>query len=131
MNRWHGKHPLPWDFFNTFSNASGKDLNWFWNAWFFSPNSIDLSIKDVQTTANKATVSIQNMGGMPAPFDVVVTYADSTAERFHQTPAVWQTDIKATTISVNTNKPIASIKLDGGIFMDANPKDNEWKKAAM
>ena len=36
MNRWNGKHPLPWDFFNTFNNVSGKNLDWFWNNWFFS-----------------------------------------------------------------------------------------------
>jgi len=127
MLRWNGKHPIPWDFFNTISNAAGKDLNWFWNAWYFSPNSIDLSIKDVKTSANNTTLSVQNTGGMPAPFDVVITYADSTSQRFHQTPAVWQDNIKTATVSVNTSKPVASVKLDGGIFMDANVKDNEWK----
>ena len=35
MNRWHGKHPIPWDFFYTFNDASGKNLNWFWTNWFF------------------------------------------------------------------------------------------------
>ncbi|MEO8568355.1 MAG: M1 family metallopeptidase, partial [Ginsengibacter sp.] len=36
MDRWHGKHPIPWDFFYSFNNISGQNLNWFWNAWFFS-----------------------------------------------------------------------------------------------
>ncbi|PYO50551.1 MAG: aminopeptidase, partial [Gemmatimonadetes bacterium] len=35
MDRWHGKHPIPWDFFNTFNNVTGQNLNWFWNSWFF------------------------------------------------------------------------------------------------
>ena len=25
MDRWHGKHPIPWDFFNSFNNISGKN----------------------------------------------------------------------------------------------------------
>ncbi|HEV2644529.1 MAG TPA: M1 family metallopeptidase, partial [Candidatus Elarobacter sp.] len=25
MDRWHGKHPIPWDFFNTFNDVSGKN----------------------------------------------------------------------------------------------------------
>lgn len=36
MARWNGRHPTPWDFFNTFNNVSGKNLNWFWNSWFFT-----------------------------------------------------------------------------------------------
>src|SRR5213076_2392583 len=23
MDRWHGKHPIPWDFFNTVNNVAG------------------------------------------------------------------------------------------------------------
>ncbi|HEY4336942.1 MAG TPA: M1 family metallopeptidase, partial [Puia sp.] len=44
MDRWHGKHPIPWDFFYSFNDASGKDLNWFWKNWFFSYNYLDLAI---------------------------------------------------------------------------------------
>jgi aminopeptidase N len=36
MDRWHGKHPIPWDYFNSMSNVSGKNLTWFFNNWFFS-----------------------------------------------------------------------------------------------
>lgn len=128
MARWNGKHPIPWDFFNTFNDASGQNLNWFWNSWFFSHNYIDLSLKEVKTAANGTTVSVQNVGGMPVPFDVVVTYEDGTAERFHQTPAVWQKDGRSVSIPIKTKKSVASVKLEGGIFMDAAPKDNEWKK---
>ena len=128
MERWNGKHPIPWDFFNTFNDATGQNLNWFWNSWFFSHNYIDLSLKDVKTTAGNTTVSIVNEGGMPVPFDVVVTYADGETERFHQKPTVWQKDGKNVTIPVKTKKPVVSVKLDGGIYMDAAPKDNEWKK---
>ena len=34
MADWHGKHTLPWDMFNSFNNASGKDMNWFFKNWF-------------------------------------------------------------------------------------------------
>ena len=73
-------------------------------------------------------MAIQNVGGMPAPFDVVVTYDDGTTETFHQKPSVWQKDSKAVSISLKTTKPVASLKLDMGIYMDALSKDNEWKK---
>lgn len=130
MTRWNGKHPIPWDFFNTFNDATGQNLNWFWNSWFFSHNYIDLALKDVKISAGSTSVSIANEGGMPIPFDVVVTYTDGTTETFHQTPAVWQKDGKAATVPVKTKKPVASVKIESGIYMDAAPKDNEWKKGA-
>jgi hypothetical protein len=126
MSRWNGKHPLPWDFFNTFNNVTGKDLNWFWTNWFFSHNYIDLSITDLVKSGNGYSVSVENIGGMAAPFDIVVIYADGTSEKFHQTPMVWQQDQRQIKISLQTSKAVQSVVLDGGIYMDANEKNNSW-----
>ncbi|MEO6000268.1 MAG: M1 family metallopeptidase [Chitinophagaceae bacterium] len=126
--RWHGKHPLPWDFFNTFNNASGKDLEWFWNNWYFSHHYIDLAIMDVKKTGDRYTINIQNNGGMATPFDVVLTYTDATTESVHQSSLVWQADQKQIKVIIKSKKAVQSVKLDGGIFMDANERDNEWKK---
>lgn len=128
MDRWHGKHPLPWDFFYTINDASGKDLNWFWNNWFFSHYYIDLAVKNVVKTTGGYTLTIQNIGGMAAPFDVVVTYADGSSDRVHQTPLIWQANQKLATTRIATKKAIQSIQLDGGIYMDADVSNNSWKK---
>ncbi|MFL5740435.1 MAG: M1 family metallopeptidase [Flavisolibacter sp.] len=130
MDRWHGKHPLPWDFFNSINSASGKDLNWFWNNWYFSQYYIDLAIGSVNKTNGGYSVTVQNIGGMDAPFDMVVNYADGSTQRVHQTPLVWQSNQKQATIALSTKKSIQSIALDGGIYMDANEKDNVWKPKA-
>ena len=127
MDRWHGKHPLPWDFFYTFNDASGKNLNWFWSSWFFGNNYIDLAVRDVKKEKKYYTVSLKNIGGMPAPVDFIVMYNDGTNETLHQTPEIWEHDMQQTTININTNKKIKSLKLDGGIFMDADESNNEWK----
>jgi hypothetical protein len=127
MDRWHGKHPIPWDFFYTFNDVSGKNLNWFWSRWFFETNYIDLAIMNVKQSGSGFTVSIDNIGGMPTPFDLVATYTDGSTERFHQTPAVWQVDQKKTSLSIKSKKKIQSLKLDGGIWMDADEANNEWK----
>src|SRR5262249_16464153 len=44
MDRWNGKHPTPYDFFNTFNEVSGENLDWYWNAWFFTHDYPDLAI---------------------------------------------------------------------------------------
>ncbi len=126
MDRWHGKHPTPWDFFYTFNNVSEKNLNWFWSRWFFESNYIDLAITEVKQSGSGFTTNINNIGGMPAPFDVAATFNDGTTERFHQTPAVWQADPKKTSIIIKTKKKIKSLNINGGIWMDADETNNNW-----
>jgi hypothetical protein len=127
--RWNGKHPIPWDMFNTFNAATGQDLNWFFNRWFFEPNYIDLAVADVQKTEGGYIVEVANHGGMPIPFDVTVTYADGTQGSFRQNPALWQNSPHAATIALGTTQDITRLVLDGGIFMDATPPDNTWEPA--
>ncbi len=43
-NRWKFKSPSPADFFRTMEDASAVDLDWFWRAWFFTNDHVDLSI---------------------------------------------------------------------------------------
>jgi len=126
MDRWHGKHPTPWDFFYTFNNVSGKNLNWFWSRWFFESTYIDIAITDVKQAGAGFTALIDNVGGMPVPFDLVANFSDGTTERFHQTPAVWQADQKKANVSIKTKKKIKSLIIDGGIWMDADENNNEW-----
>ena len=126
MERWHGHHPAPWDFFNTFNNVSGRDINWFWENWFFSTYYIDLAIKDVAPKPYGYEISIQNIGGMAAPVDVDVTYSDGSTQTFHQTPEIWKTNQKMAAINISTKKKIQSIQLNGGIFMDSDESNNKW-----
>jgi hypothetical protein len=124
MERWHGKHPIPWDMFFSFNNVSGKNLNWFWNSWFFSNNYIDLGIESVKSSGKAYLLSMKNIGGIPAPVDIVVNYSDGTKEVFHQTPLVWQQNLKKVSVRIEPGKKPKSIELDGGIFMDTDKSNN-------
>jgi hypothetical protein len=126
MSNWNGKHPIPWDYFNSMKKGSGKNLDWFFYNWFFTPNYIDLDLEKADKTSAGYTLSIKNIGGFAVPFDINVTYADGTTEAFHQTPIVWEHDQKNISVNIKTSKEVKSITLDGGIFMDANTKDNTW-----
>lgn len=46
--RWKFKHPTPADFFRTMEDASGVDLDWFWRAWFYTSNHVDIGIAEVK-----------------------------------------------------------------------------------
>jgi hypothetical protein len=126
MGNWNGKHPIPWDYFNSMSKGSGKDLGWFFYNWFYTPSYIDLDLDSVEKVSRGYTLSIKNIGGFAVPFDVVATFNDGTTQTFHQTPMVWKQDQKQIAVKIKTRKTVKSITLDGGIFMDANEKDNTW-----
>ncbi|HEX4373737.1 MAG TPA: M1 family metallopeptidase [Puia sp.] len=126
MDRWHGKHPIPWDFFNTFNDVSGKNLNWFWSNWFFTTNYIDLAVQKVDATNNGYTLSIQNIGGFPIPFDIKINYENGSSETIHKTPEIWSADQKQVSVNISATKKIQSLKLDGGIFVDADESNNTW-----
>ena len=46
--RWKFKRPTPADFFRTMEDASGVDLDWFWRAWFYSTDHVDIAIADIR-----------------------------------------------------------------------------------
>jgi len=128
MDAWHGKHPIPWDYFNCMSTGSGQNLNWFFTTWFFTNNYIDLKIDTIKKEKGFYMVNIKNVGGFAIPFDVKISYADGQTAIMHETPAVWGKNEKEQVLKISTNKIIKSVALDGGIFMDYTPEDNIWKQ---
>lgn len=126
MNNWHGKHPIPWDYFNSMSTGAGKDLRWFFYNWFYTPGYIDLKLNSVDKAGSGYKVAIENIGGFATPFDLVLTYSDGTTETVHQTPAVWQKNQKQITVTLKTKKTLTAVQIDGGIFMDADETNNKW-----
>ena len=124
VDRWHGKHPIPWDFFNTVNDVTGESLNWFWTSWYFDNSYIDMAIDEVSTTAGHQVVQVRNIGGMPAPFNLIVTWGDGSHSILHQSPRVWQADLTRTAIALPAGRTVKSVSVDGGIWMDADPSNN-------
>ncbi len=125
MDNWNGKHPIPWDYFNSMNAGSKQNLNWFFNNWFFSNNYIDLNISyRASKIAGEVVMSIENVGGFAIPFDLEITYADDRKETKHYTPAVWQATPKGITAKLKGN--IKSVVVNNGIYVDATPSDNIW-----
>ncbi|MEJ2677869.1 MAG: M1 family metallopeptidase [Gemmatimonadota bacterium] len=124
--RWHGKHPSPWDFFYTFDDVAGQDLDWFWRDWFFSHHYIDLAVDHVSRAGDGYDVTLDNVGGMDAPVDLVLHFADDSARTVHETPAIWRANGRRATVHVATNRTLTSLDLDGGIWVDANPGNDRW-----
>lgn len=126
IDRWNGKHPLPWDMFNTFNDVSTDNYNWFFKNWFFSYNYMDLKVESVEQTNDGYAIQIQNVGGMAMPFDINIFYADGSKDTFRQNPGIWKASLQRAKVTINTSQPLQSLSLDGGIFVDFNSTDNNW-----
>ncbi|PST84229.1 aminopeptidase [Pedobacter yulinensis] len=125
MNNWNGKHPMPWDFFNSMNAGSGQNLNWFFNNWFFSNNYIDLAVTSLRKPKSGISeLTIENRGGFAIPFDVEMTFADGSKKKIHQTPAVWKAGSKRINIALPASRKIRSVRVDGGLYMDPTPANN-------
>jgi hypothetical protein len=79
-NTWKFKHPNANDFIRVAEKTSGLQLEWFKEYWVNSTKTVDYGLNDIQATATGAVISIQRVGKMPAPLEVLVTYKDGSSE---------------------------------------------------
>ncbi len=118
--RWNGKHPSSYDFFYTFNNISGENLNWFWKQWFFSFAYADLAIGNI--SENNTKIEIINKGGLPIPIKLTAIYKDNSSEQFYYKADVWKN--KNHTYYITIKKDIKELKLDTETLPDVFDNDN-------
>lgn len=126
IENWHGKHPMPNDFFYSMNEGAGRDLNWFWRKWFFDNGYPDLAITSVRKKGKGYSVVIASKGSKPVPVDLTVFYNDNTSEKIHRSIGVWEKGNTTVTIDFNSSKAITKILLGGAHVPDSNKEDNQW-----
>jgi hypothetical protein len=77
------KHPTPNDIKRTAERVSGANLDWYLVDWTQTLNTIDYGIKAVTDNGDKTNVSLERIGRMPMPIDLLVEYTDGTTESFY------------------------------------------------
>ena len=77
------KHPTPNDIKRTAEKVSGMELDWYLTDWTQTTNTIDYGIKAVEADGQKTNVSLERIGLMPMPIDILVLYNDGTQETFY------------------------------------------------
>ena len=127
IQQWHGKHPMPLDFFNCMNTGSEKNLNWFWKKWFYDDGIPDLSISKVSETGNQKQIIIESTGSKPVPVDVTVTFTDESTKKLHQSIAVWEKGNKSILIKFTAYKKIKKIVIGSAHVPDSDKKNNTWE----
>jgi len=127
IQQWHGKHPMPNDFFYSMNEGAGKNMNWFWKKWFFDGGIPDLASSSVKKNGNNVSIVIANKGGKPIPVDLIVYYNDDSTEKIHRSIAVWEKANTSVTIAIAAKKPIKKLMLTHPHTPDSNPNDNLYE----
>ena len=142
------KHPVPNDIKRVAEKVSGFELDWYLTDWTQTTNTIDYGIKEVAALDNNTKVTLERIGLMPMPLDILVVYNDDSRETFYaplrmmrgekENPyeGIERTVIKDWAWAYPTydfviNKPISSIKaivIDPSQLMaDINLENNVWQ----
>jgi hypothetical protein len=124
IQQWHGRHPMPYDFFNCMNAGSGKNLNWFWKNWFFDSGYPDLSLNAVTKKGAGYSIVIESRGNKIVPVDLTITYSDNSTSKIHRSIAVWEKGNKTVTIPLSTSKKIQKVVLGSTYAPDTNKADN-------
>ena len=124
IEQWQGKHPIPYDFFYSMNEGSGKNLDWFWKRWFFDEGVTDMAVIGAVKFDDGYRISILNKSNKPMPVDLLLTYADGSQEKLHRSIGVWEKGDMNIQIDVSTAKKLLKIVLGDAHTPDKDKSDN-------
>lgn len=73
FDQWKFKHPTPTDFKKVMEYESNLELDWYFEQFIETVNTVDYSIFSVTEIGNKTKILIQRIGRVPMPLDISVT----------------------------------------------------------
>ncbi|WP_091203421.1 M1 family metallopeptidase [Flavobacterium xueshanense] len=77
------KHPTPNDIKRSAERITGANLDWYLTDWTQTTNTIDYGIREPRDIGEKTIVTLERIGRMPMPIDLLVEYTDGTLESFY------------------------------------------------
>jgi hypothetical protein len=127
--RWSYKHPQPWDFFNTFENVAGRDLDWFWRTWFYETWALDQAIAAVTPSGGSLLVTIEDRGLAPMPVRLAITRSDGRVDRLEIPVEVWLSGRRRHSAVLSDGNSVRSIEIDPErFFPDIDRTNQTWSR---
>jgi aminopeptidase N len=128
MKRWSYKHPTPFDLFNTFEDVSGQDLDWFWRSWYYETWTLDQAISSVEQTADRLVIEVEDLGLIPMPVDLTLTFEDGTRSDLRIPVEKWLEGRSTITHRMSIDQPVKKVEIDAAYnFPDRNRSNNIWQ----
>ena len=63
--------------------GSGIELDWFFEQWLYTTNTVDYGIKYVFENENGLNITLEKKGEMPMPVEVLVNYKSGRQELYY------------------------------------------------
>ena len=126
ITRWEGKHPTAYDFFFTFEDVSGMDLEWFWKPWFFEFGSPDIGVSSVNQFGEAVTINVERKGSFPVPLNLLVNYEDGSSESLKYSTTVWSDGATEFNLKHTARKKVKSVEVDISSVPDNNRANNTY-----
>ena len=83
FDKYKFTHPLPNDLRRVAEQSSGILLNWYLTDWTQTTNQIDYAIKNVESRKKKSVITLERIGLMPMPLEILVIYKDGNEEFYY------------------------------------------------
>ena len=112
--RWSFKHPTPADFFRTIENVSGEDLSWFWNAFFYSTDVLDIAVDGVAMRQSPgqslAEVHLRRVTSIPFPVTMRLKFNDQSTQDVRLPVEIWVHGDRYTA-TIPVSRPVIGVRL--------------------
>ncbi|TXB60593.1 M1 family metallopeptidase [Phaeodactylibacter luteus] len=83
FDTWKFKHPNANDFIRVMEKVSGLELDWYKEYMVNTTHTIDYGVKGFSEADGEAVATLERIGLMPMPLDVVVAKTDGSTMSFH------------------------------------------------
>lgn len=77
------KHPDPVDVRRTMEKVSGLQLDWYFDEWINTTRTLDHAIREVRVSGDSAWITVERVGEMLMPVDVLVMDGERTERMYH------------------------------------------------
>jgi hypothetical protein len=125
--RWQYRHPTPYDLWNTFSDVSGRNLDWFWRTWFYETWTLDQAIASVTPRGRDLEVVIEDRGLAPMPVRLAITRTGGAVEWMEVPVHVWLAGARRHTVRVPGGATVQRVEIDpDNAFPDADRTNQTW-----
>jgi hypothetical protein len=129
IRRWAFKHPQPWDFFNTFNDVSGRNLDWFWRAFYYDTWTLDQAVAAVKAGPDGTTITVADLGLAPMPARLTITLADGRTLKGEIPVERWLEGARQADYVAKTSSPVVKVEIDAErVFPDVDRANNVWEK---
>jgi hypothetical protein len=88
FNDWKFKHPNPNDFIRIAEKESGMELDWYKEYWVYTTHYADYAVQSVEAAGDATLVTLEKIGRMPMPLEVLVTLQDGTEHWYYTAPRI-------------------------------------------